>query len=137
MSCIDILFTLYLTDQHRCVSYALLKFLKVNRLSDRVVEKIIKTPFAHFWDIPLCKIVNSDLDTIVSNYVGDHYFLLGGVKCKFSVDDVVDILQIPKDEKELVEVKNYKPSSQLEKIFKGKTRVKKMGCQERTSSSNQ
>ena len=107
------------------MSYALLKFLKVNRFSDRVVDKIRNTPFSHFWDIPLCKVVNSDIDTIVSNYVGDHYFLLGSVRYKFSVDDVVDILEIPKGVKELVEVRNYKPTSQLEKIFKGKTRVKK------------
>ena len=52
--------------------------------------------------MPLSKVVNSDLDTIINNYVSDHYFLLGSVKCKFSVDDVVEILQILKGDKELV-----------------------------------
>ena len=108
------------------MSYGLLKFLKVNRVSDRVVEKIKSTPFSQFWEMPLCKVVNSDLDTIVSNYVGEHYFLLGSVRCKFSIDDVVEILQLPKGTKDLVVVKNYKATSELEKIFKGKTRVKKL-----------
>ena len=62
----------------------------------------------------------------MSNYVGEHYFLLGSVRCKFTIDDVVEILQIPKGTKELVEVKNYKATSEKEKIFKGKTRVKKV-----------
>ena len=80
--------------------------------------------------MPLSKVVNSDLDTIVSNYMGEHY-LLDSVRCKFTVDDAIEILEIPKGMKELVEVRNYKPtsryvSSQLEKIFKGKTRVKKL-----------
>ena len=76
--------------------------------------------------MPLCKVVNSDLDTIVLNYVGKHYFLLGSVRCKFTLDDVVEILQIPKGSKELVEVKNYKATSNFEKLFKDKTKVKKM-----------
>ena len=74
----------------------------MNRVSERVVAKIKNTPFSQFWEMPLCKVVNSDLDTIVSNYVGEHYFLLGSVRCKFTLDDVVEILQIPKGSKELI-----------------------------------
>ena len=70
----------------------------------------------------LARLSGNDLGVVT---VGDHYFLLGSVKCKFSVDDVEDILQIPKGEKELVEVKNYKPTSQLEKYSKER-RVKKL-----------
>ena len=93
----------------------MIRFLKVNKLSDVVVEKIKKTVFGHFWDIPLCKIINSDLDVLISKYLGENYFLLGGERCNFYVDNIVEILQIP----------NEDSTSRLERLFEGKTHVRK------------
>ena len=50
----------------------MIRFLKVNKLSDIVVEKIKKTVFGHFWDIPLCKINNSNLDLLISKFKGEN-----------------------------------------------------------------
>ena len=67
--------------------------------------------------------------------------MLGDEMCKFSVDNNIEILEIPKGEKELLEVKNYKPTSHLERLFDGKIWVKKSDVERilkqfgRTSSS--
>ena len=51
----------FFSDQHRCVAYALIKFTKFNDMSEGIVQKIKNTVFQHFLDMPLCKVVNSDL----------------------------------------------------------------------------
>ena len=84
------------SDQHRCVPYALIRFLKFNDLSEEVIEKIKCTSFSHFLDMPLCKVVNKDLDIIISKYVGKGQFLIGKEKMKFNPDDIAKILDLPK-----------------------------------------
>ena len=64
--------------------------------------------------MPLCKVVNKDLDIIISKYVGKDQFLIGKEKIKFNLDDIAKILDLPKGEKEIIEIKNYKASSDLE-----------------------
>ena len=102
------------SDQHTCVPYALIKFLKFNDLSEEIKEKIKCTIFKHFLDMPLCKVVNKDLDIIISKYVGKNKFLIEKEKIEFTSDDIAEILDLPKGGKEITEVRNYKASSVLE-----------------------
>ena len=76
--------------------------------------------------MPLCNMVNKDLDIIISKYVGNGQFLVGKEMMKFTSDDIAKILDLPKGEKEITKVKNYKASSVLERLFEGKQRVKRL-----------
>ena len=78
---------LFHSDQHRCVPYALIKFMKFNELSQGITQKIKTTIFQQFLNFPLCKVVNKDLDLVITNYVGNNNFLLGKEKIKFDVKD--------------------------------------------------
>ena len=65
--------------------------------SDEVIYMIKSTSFGHFFDMPPCKVITTDLDGLISQYHSEGFFYIGERKLQFAVSDLQSILNIPNE----------------------------------------
>ena len=100
-----------------CVTLAYHRGMSELGLSQSYIKAIMNTPFGHFYNMPRCRVSTIHLDDIVSRYMKGNKFMIAGKELEFTIHNVVEILDLPKGDMEIVGTKENEETREREKMF--------------------